>query len=301
MYGPTGPTGETGPIGPTGEAGPTGPTGETGPIGPTGETGPTGPTGETGPTGPTGETGPTGPTGATGPAGPTGETGPTGPTGETGPIGPTGETGPIGPTGETGPIGPTGETGPTGPTGETGPTGPTGETGPAGADGTDGVTPTLAIGSVTTGAPDTPASATITGDAPNYILNLVIPQGPTGPAGKDGASGDKLILKYRHHLRFTSNSNQTDMFVVFDSANPNSITSQRALMVAFMALFEGKSGVLVASGLVDAKTVVGMGPIDNIPSVYYIDTSKPIPQIVKKDIDTSIFTTITDIVVNLVQ
>lgn len=98
--------------------------------------------------------------------GPAGQMGPQGPIGATGPMGPTGGTGP------TGPIGPTGATGPTGPTGATGPTGPTGA---------DGLTPTLTIGTVTTGAPGTDASATITGTAPNFILNLTIPQGPTGP------------------------------------------------------------------------------------------------------------------------
>ena len=94
--------------------------------------------------------------------------------------GATGPTGPTGPSsGDVGPTGPTGETGPTGPTGETGPTGPTGETGPAGADAID---PTITIGTVTTGAPGTDAEASITGTAPNFILNLTIPQGPTGPA-----------------------------------------------------------------------------------------------------------------------
>ena len=94
--------------------------------------------------------------------------GATGPTGPTGPSG--GEQGPTGPTGEQGPTGPTGEQGLTGPTGEQGPTGPTGET------------PVLTIGTVTTGAPGTEAEATITGTSPNFILNLTIPQGPTGPA-----------------------------------------------------------------------------------------------------------------------
>ena len=55
-------------------------------------------------------------------------------------------------------------------------------TGPAGADGVDGETPTLTIGTVTTGDPGTEATATITGTAPNFVLNLTIPQGPTGPA-----------------------------------------------------------------------------------------------------------------------
>ena len=149
----------------------------------------TGPTGPTGPAGPativvgtttTGEPGSDASVVNTGTVDnvvlaftiPEGEVGPTGPTGETGPTGPTGETGPTGPTGETGPTGPTGETGPTGPTGEIGPTGPTGET----------VTPTLSIGTVTTGAPGTEASATITGTSPDFVLNLTIPQGPTGPA-----------------------------------------------------------------------------------------------------------------------
>ena len=80
-----------------------------------------------------------------------------------------------GPTGATGPIGPTGATG------EIGPIGPTGATGEIGPTGAAGETPTLTIGTVTTGAPGTEASATITGTAPNYVLNLTIPQGPTGP------------------------------------------------------------------------------------------------------------------------
>lgn len=44
-------------------------------------------------------------------------------------------------------------------------------------------TPTLTIGTVTTGEPGTEAAATITGTAPNFVLNLTIPQGPAGVAG----------------------------------------------------------------------------------------------------------------------
>ena len=72
--------------------------------------------------------------------------------------------------------------GPTGPTGDIGPTGPTGDIGPTGPTGDAGETPTITIGTVTTGAPGTDAEATITGTAPNFVLNLTIPQGPTGPA-----------------------------------------------------------------------------------------------------------------------
>ena len=92
---------------------------------------------------------------------------------------PAGATGPTGPAGIDGVDGATGPTGPAGIDGVDGATGPTGPTGPAGID---GATPTISIGTVTTGDPGTEASATITGTAPNFILNLTIPQGPTGPA-----------------------------------------------------------------------------------------------------------------------
>ena len=93
--------------------------------------------------------------------------------------GPTGPIGPTGPQGVQGIQGIQGLTGPTGPAGLDGEIGPTGPTGPAGLD---AETPTITIGTVTTGDPGTEASATITGTAPNFVLNLTIPQGPTGPA-----------------------------------------------------------------------------------------------------------------------
>ena len=95
---------------------------------------------------------------------------------------PTGATGIAGPTGPTGSTGATGEIGATGPTGPTGPAGATGEIGATGPTGPVGETPTLTIGTVNTGAPGTDAAATITGTSPNFVLNLTIPQGPTGPA-----------------------------------------------------------------------------------------------------------------------
>ena len=60
-----------------------------------------------------------------------------------------------------------------------------------------GVTPDITIGTVTTGAPGTDASATMTGTAENPILNLTIPRGDTGKQGEqgqpgqDGAPGEK--------------------------------------------------------------------------------------------------------------
>jgi uncharacterized protein (TIGR02145 family) len=51
--------------------------------------------------------------------------------------------------------------------------GPQGPVGPANS---------LSVGTVTTGASGSQAAATITGSAPNQVLNLTIPQGPQGPA-----------------------------------------------------------------------------------------------------------------------
>ena len=67
--------------------------------------------------------------------------------------------------------------------------GPQGPAGPQGPPGEDGDTPTLDIGTVTTGAPGTDAAASITGTAPNYLLNLTIPQGEVGPTGPQGEVG----------------------------------------------------------------------------------------------------------------
>lgn len=215
LKGATGADGLTGATGPTG---PTGATGATGPTGATGATGVTGPNGTTGATGPTGVTGPTGPTGATGEDGLaatvsvgnvfTGDPGtkasvtnvgtlnkaildfviPQGPTGPTGATGATGATGPTGPTGATGA---TGATGSTGATGVTGPTGSTGPTGPTGSDGNDGNSPTVSIGTVTTGDSGTQASVTNSGTQDAAVFDFVIPRGDVGPTGATGATGSR--------------------------------------------------------------------------------------------------------------
>ena len=78
---------------------------------------------------------------------------------------------------------PRGEQGPAGATGAQGPQGPAGNTGPAGPANS------LAIGTVTTGAPGSSAGATISGTPPEQILNLSIPQGAKGDKGDTGATG----------------------------------------------------------------------------------------------------------------
>ena len=63
---------------------------------------------------------------------------------------------------------------------------PKGAKGDAGTNGTDGVTPTFTVGTVSTGAAGSTAIVTITGTAPNYVLNFTIPKGDTGEAGSGG-------------------------------------------------------------------------------------------------------------------
>lgn len=90
---------------------------------------------------------------------------------------------PQGVQGETGATGATGATGPQGEQGVQGETGATGATGPQGPAGPANV---LTIGSVTSGKV---ASATITGEAPNQVLNLVLEKGDKGDTGATGATG----------------------------------------------------------------------------------------------------------------
>ena len=64
-----------------------------------------------------------------------------------------------------------------------GQTGAQGTPGQNGQDGQDGQTPTIAVGTVTTLDPGQDATAEITGETPNLVLSLGIPQGPPGQDG----------------------------------------------------------------------------------------------------------------------
>jgi hypothetical protein len=59
--------------------------------------------------------------------------------------------------------------------------------GPAGPMGPPGQANTLSIGSVVTLSTGQPASASITGTAPNQVLSLGLPKGDQGPAGSAGS------------------------------------------------------------------------------------------------------------------
>ena len=94
------------------------------------------------------------------------------------------------PQGKKGDTGATGATGATGPQGEQGVQGETGATGATGPQGPAGPANVLTIGSVTSGKV---ASATITGEAPNQVLNLVLEKGEQGKQGIQGEQGKQGI------------------------------------------------------------------------------------------------------------
>ena len=118
-----------------------------------------------------------------------------------------GPTGPTGPTGATGPAGAaatiavgttsTGAEGTNAAVTNSGtssaavfdftiPRGDTGATGPAGADGADGAdgdAATIAVGTVTTGAPGSSATVTNSGTTSAAVFDFSIPQGDTGDVG----------------------------------------------------------------------------------------------------------------------
>ena len=79
-----------------------------------------------------------------------------------------------------------GDTGAAGIDGAKGDKGDKGEKGDTGAKGADGQTPTFEVGTVSTGAAGSTATVTITGTAPNYVLNFTIPKGDAGEAGSGG-------------------------------------------------------------------------------------------------------------------
>lgn len=68
-----------------------------------------------------------------------------------------------------------------------------GPQGPQGEPGKDGAAATVAVGTVTTGEPDTPASVTNSGTQNAAVLDFVIPQGVKGDKGDKGDTGAQGI------------------------------------------------------------------------------------------------------------
>ena len=115
------------------------------------------------------------------------------PRGDKGDKGDKGEKGDAGEKGIQGIQGPKGETGAKGSTGPQGPKGDKGDTGSTGATGKDGVTPTLKVGTTTTGDAGTNANVTMTKSDNTYTLNFTIPK---GEPGENGSSGEVDLSNY---------------------------------------------------------------------------------------------------------
>ena len=84
------------------------------------------------------------------------------------------------------------------PAGRQGEPGGKGDPGTPGKDGSPGQTPNITVGQVETLPAGSPVTASITGQTPNLVLNLGIPQGEPGPAGAgvpptDGVPEDYLL------------------------------------------------------------------------------------------------------------
>ena len=116
--------------------------------------------------------------------------------------------------------------------GDQGEKGEKGDTGPQGEPGADGAAATVAVGTVTTGEPDTPASVTNSGTQNAAVLDFVIPQGvkgdkgdkgDTGAQGAQGEKGDKGdtgekgtgIDTWMTALDLSENSSSSNAFNIF--------------------------------------------------------------------------------------
>ena len=119
-----------------------------------------------------------------------------------------------------------------------------------GTDGTNGQNNTLAIGTVSSGAT---ADATITGDSPNQVLNLVLPKGDAGTPGTDGVSPTVTIGNV------TTVSPSTPASVI------NSGTSTNVVLD-----FEIPQGVQGdTTGCLSTPTVVSALPATGVPGIFY--------------------------------
>lgn len=188
--------GDKGDVGPQGLRGEKGEQGVKGEQGLKGDTGPKGETGEQGAKGDTGTPATikvgTVKTGAAGTSVTVSNSGTASaavfdfviPRGDKGDTGPQGLQGIQGATGATGPQG---EQGPQGLQGERGLQGLQGPKGNDGAAGAAGAAATIKVGVVTTGAAGTAAKVTNSGTTSAAVLDFVIPQGPKGDKGEQGA------------------------------------------------------------------------------------------------------------------
>ena len=105
-----------------------------------------------------------------------------------------------------------------------------GQDGKDGEDGSPGPANTLTIGTVQSG--DTP-SATITGEAPNQVLNLVLVKGDTGPEGKQGPQGPQGIPAKNYIIETTNRTVTTQIQRNTNYAVPSYSVGTNSLSIYF--------------------------------------------------------------------
>ena len=120
-----------------------------------------------------------------------------------------------------------------------------GDKGARGEKGADGVTPTISIGTITTGAAGSPANVTMGGTAPSYVLNFTIPKGDKGDKGDTGASGSgsssgggeaewTLVTRYTHTTNKVIQPSSFDASTgIFTTESPHGITNETSVLLDF--------------------------------------------------------------------
>lgn len=96
-----------------------------------------------------------------------------------------------------------------------------GQPGQNGQPGNPGPANTLTIGSVETGET---SSATITGDPPNQILNLILEKGDTGPQGPSGTPAKNIIIEITNRTIETEIPQNTNYEVPTYEVGTNSLS-----------------------------------------------------------------------------
>lgn len=168
----------------------------------------------------------------------------------------------------------TGPQGVQGVAGEAGPAGAQGAAGSQGPQGDPGPANTLSIGTVTSGGA---ASATITGTAPSQTLNLVLPAGPAGADGQDGADVEFQSSATHLQWRYAGGSTWYDLVALAAITGPSgpagATGSQGAAGPAGAVGATGSQGPqgnpgpanslsigTVTSGATASATITGVGP-----------------------------------------
>jgi parallel beta-helix repeat protein len=277
VIGFTGSQGIQGVIGFTGSQGIQGVIGFTGSKGDQGVIGFTGSQGIQGIIGFTGSQGDIGYTGSVGYVGSQGVIGFTGSQGIQGVVGFTGSKGDIGFTGSVGYVGSQGVIGFTGSQGDIGFTGSQGIQGVIGFTGSAGAAATIAVGTVTTGAPGSSASVTNVGTSSAAVFDITIPRGDAGAGTVTSVAA--LTLGTTGTDLSSSVANGTTTPVITLNVPTASATNRGVLSAADWITFNGKQAVLgfTPEDSANKGTAGGYAPLDGsakIASTYlpsYVD------------------------------